>query len=70
MRIRTALTAVAAAAVAATPLAAAQARTSMPVEGESELGGSALAGVAIFVALVAAIYFIADSNDADEAVSP
>ena len=62
MRIRTALTAVAAAAVAATPLAAAQARTSMPVEGESEVGGvSPVAGVAIFAAIVAAIYFIADS---------
>lgn len=69
MRIRTALTAVAAAAVAATPLAAVQARTSMPVEGESEMGGvSALAGVAIFAAIVAAVYFVADSED--EAVSP
>lgn len=69
MRIRTALTAVAAAAVAAAPLAAAQARTSMPVEGESEMGGvSALAGVAIFAAIVAAVYFIADSED--EPVSP
>tara|TARA_R110002072_G_scaffold242564_5_gene401374 strand:- start:3071 stop:3283 length:213 start_codon:yes stop_codon:yes gene_type:complete len=70
MRIRTALTAVAAAAVAATPLAAVQARTSMPVEGESEIGGgvSALAGVAIFAAIVAAVYFVADSED--EAVSP
>ncbi len=64
MRIRTALTAMAAAAaVAATPLAAAQARTSMPVEGESEMGGSAFAGIGIFVAIVAAIYFIADSED-------
>ncbi|MBU1756962.1 MAG: hypothetical protein KJ703_08260 [Alphaproteobacteria bacterium] len=69
MRIRTALTAVAAAAVAATPLAAAQARVSMPVEGESEMGGvSALAGVAIFAAIVAAVYFVADSED--EPVSP
>ena len=69
MRIRTALTAVTAAAVAATPLAAVQARTSMPVEGESEMGGvSALAGVAIFAAIVAAVYFVADSED--EAVSP
>lgn len=69
MRIRTALTAVAAAAVAASPLAAAQARTSMPVEGESEMGDvSPLAGVAIFVAIVAAVYFIADSED--EPVSP
>ncbi len=69
MRIRTALTAMAAAAVAATPLAAAQARTSMPVEGESEMGGvSALAGVGIFIALVTAIYFIADSED--DPVSP
>ena len=69
MRIRTALTAVAAAAVAATPLAAVQARTSMPVEGESEMGGvSAFAGVAIFAVIVAGIYFLAESDD--DPVSP
>ena len=65
MRFKAMLGGLAAATLAAQPLAAADVSRAAPtVEGESEMGGGVgLLGIAIFVAIVAAVYFIAESED-------
>ncbi|MFD1610946.1 hypothetical protein ACFSCW_03935 [Sphingomonas tabacisoli] len=42
---------------------ASAARTSASAKGENLFGGGALVGVLVFAAVVAAIYFVADSSD-------
>ena len=70
MRMKALLGGLAAAALAAQPVAAAEmSRASAPAEGESAMGGEGgLIGLAVFVAVVAAFFFIA-SSDNDDPVS-
>ena len=71
MRIKALLGGFAAAALAAQPIAAAAVTRAAPsTEGENALGGEngGLLGIGIFIAVVAAFYFIA-VQDNDEPIS-
>lgn len=70
MRMKALLGGLAAAALAAQPIsAAAVARAAPATEGESALGGDgSLLGIGVFVALVAAFFLIAVSDN-DEPIS-
>lgn len=73
MRTKALLGGLAAATLAAQPIAAtASSYAAAPVEGENAMGGegSGLLGIGVFVAVVAAFYLIADSDDSDEPSSP
>lgn len=71
MRIRTVLATLAAAGLATSSVAAAEARSSQPVESQSELGGgmSDLIWVAIILGLAVGMYFIAEDDNDDDSVS-
>lgn len=43
------------------------ARTSASADGEKLAGGSTLIGIAVFVALAAVVYFVAEGNDSSPA---
>ena len=65
MRMKALLGGLAAAALAAQPIsAAAVSRAAPAAEGENAMGGEgSFLGIAIFVAVVAAFYFVASSDD-------
>ena len=67
MRMKALFGGLAAATLAAQPIVAAEAsRPAAPVEGQSELGGDgSLIGILVFVAVVAAFYFVASEDNGD-----